>query len=119
MYLAACTNINETLVLCTAALPFSASKFLKVYETEFFEVVNAKKSLLKLKHKGVIPLDVRMAIDNANDEDAKYILFEHLEKSATVDTLRLYCDVAIEANGLPKMQALGRKMREALPPGGW
>ena len=99
-----------------AALPFSASQFLKTYEDEFLGVVNAKQSLLKLKYKGVISPDVRTSIERANDEDAKYLLLEHLEKNATVDTLREYCKVAIAADGYPRMQELGRKMLNALPP---
>ena len=110
--------------LCTltfalpAASPFSVSRFLETYEDEFLEVVNPKLSLLKLKHKGVISADVRTAIESANDEDAKYTLLEHLQKNATVDTLRLYCDVAIAANGYARMQELGKKMMDGLPPGG-
>ena len=38
--------------LLPAASPFSASQFLKTYEDEFVEVVNAKQSLLKLRRKG-------------------------------------------------------------------
>ena len=83
------------------------------------DVVNAKQSLRRLTHEGVIAPDIERQISNANDDDAKYILFQHLEKHATVDTLRAYCDVAIDANGFPKMQALGNKLKEALPPGGW
>ena len=107
------------LFLFTTASPFSASEFLKAYEDEFAEVVNAKQSLLKLKHKGVISDKVRTAIEGGDDEDAKYTLLEHLQKNATVATLRVYCDVAMAANGYPKMQALGKKMKEALPPEGW
>ena len=101
-----------------AATPFSVFQFLKRYEDEFLKVVNPKLSLLKLKHKGVISSDVRTAIESANDEDAKYTLLEHLQKNATVDTLRVYCDVAIAAKGYPEMKELGRKMMDALPPGG-
>ena len=111
--------------LCTltfalsAASPFSVSRFLETYEDEFLEVVNPKLRLRKLIHERVISSDVRTAIESANDEDAKYILFEHLQKNATVDTLRVYCDVAIAANGFPRWQELGKKMMDALPPGGW
>ena len=104
---------------CAAASLFSASQFLKSYEKEFLDVVNAKQSLLRLRHKGVLPENVVTTIDHANDEDAKFTLFEHLEKNATVDTLSVYCEVAIEASGYPRMQALGKKMKEALPPKGW
>ena len=110
---------NSTLLstsLLPAASPFSALQFLKTYQEEFVEVVNAKQSLLKLKREGVISPDVKRSIEDANDEDAKYLLLEHLEKNTTVDTLREYCKVAIAADGLPRMQELGRKMLNALPP---
>ena len=110
---------NRTLSLTSllpAASPFSALQFLKTYEDEFFRVVNAKQSLLRLKREGVISPDVKTSIEGANEEDAKYHLFEHLEKNATVDTLREYCKVAIAAKGFPRMQELGRKMLNALPP---
>ena len=96
----------------------AASQLLKIYDKTFLDVVNPKLSLLKLEHKGVISLDAATAIDNANEEDAKYLLFQHLEKNATVDTLREYCKVAIAADGYPRMQKLGRKMMETLPLGG-
>ena len=102
-----------------ADTPFSASQFLAIYEDEFLDVVNAKQSLLKLRRKGVISPDVKTAIESADDEDARYTLFEHLEKNATLDTLREYCKVAIAANGYPRMQELGRKMMDSLPLEGW
>ena len=113
-----CFNYSALLStsLLPAASPFSASQFLKTYEDEFVEVVNAKHSLLKLRRKGMISQAVRASIEGANEEeDAKYLLFEHLEKNATVDTLREYCKVAIAADGYPRMQELGRKMINALP----
>ena len=100
--------------------PFSALKFLEQYEKEeVLEIVHAKQSLLELKHKGVIPPNVATAIDTANEDNAKYLLFEHLAKNANENTLREYCKVAIAADGYPNMQALGRKMIAALPSGGW
>ena len=110
-----CTFLTFSL---PAASPFSVSRFLETYEKEFLEVVNPKQSLFKLIHEGVISADVSTAIENANDENAKYILLEHLQKNATVETLRVYCDAAIAANGFPRMQELGKKMMDALPPGG-
>ena len=98
---------------------FSALQFLEQFEKEFLEVVHAKQSLLELKRKGVIPPNVATAIETANDDDAKYLLFEHLAKNADENTLRKYCKVAIAARGFPRMQALGRKMMAALPSGGW
>ena len=99
----------------TAALPFSASKFLEPYEDEFLDVVDAKQNLLKLKHKKVISDNVKTKIEGATEEDAKYILLEHLQKNATLVTLRVYCDVAIASHGYAQMQELGKKMKAALP----
>ena len=96
-------------------MPFSASKFLKTYEDEFLNVVDAKQNLLKLKHKKVIPDKVKAKIEDATEEDAKYILLEHLQKNATLVTLRVYCDVAIASHGYAQMQELGKKMKAALP----
>ena len=35
-----------------------------------------------------------------------------------MNALRVYCDVAIAANGFTRMQELGKKMMDALPPKG-
>ena len=70
---------------------------------------------MRLKRKGVISEDVESHINSAtNKEDAQEILFAHLMQHADVDTLMRYCEVAIGAEGYPKMQSLGRKMKEEL-----
>ena len=67
-----------------------------------------------LRRRGVISADVATSIEYADEEDAKYLLFEHLMMYATVDTLREYCKVAIAADGFLRMQELGKKMMNAL-----
>lgn len=109
--------IDLTLSLSTA-LPFSGSQFLASFEKEFLDSVYPKQSMCQLLHEGVISPDVKIAIDRATDEEAKYILLTHLQKYATVDTLKKYCNVAIAAKGYARMQELGEKMMAALPPGG-
>ena len=95
---------------------FSVAKFLEKHEEEFFKVVDPKKSLLKLIRKGVITRDVKSSIDASDNDDAAEILYDHLKCHGNVTTLRKYCEVAIEAGGLPNMQAFGRKMKKDLPP---
>ena len=102
-----------------AATQFSASEFLKNYETEFFEVINPRLSLLRLVRKGVITEDVKSDINTSNTDDAREVLYHHLTLHANVDTLKEYLVVAIAAGGYPKMQSLGRKMMEELEQGGW
>ena len=103
----------------TAATQFSASEFLKKHETEFFEVVNPRLSLLRLVRKGVITEDVKSDITTSNTKDAREVLYHHLVHHANVETLKEYCEVAIDAEGHPKMRSLGRKMKEELEQGGW
>lgn len=102
-----------------AASPFSASQFLKAYENEFLDVIDAKVSLPKLRRRGVISADVQATIENADDEDAREALYDHLVHSGTVESLKKYCNVAIAADGYPRMQQLGREMLAMLPQGGW
>ena len=103
----------------TAAIQFSASKFLKKHETKFFEVVDPRLSLFRLVRKGVITEDVKSDITTSNTKDAREVLYHHLAHHANVDTLKEYCEVAIDAEGYPKMRSLGRKMMEELKQGGW
>ena len=105
------------LLAYNAATPFSVSEFLRKHETEFFSVIDARLSLLRLKRKGVITQDVETRINAATNEDAQEILYDHLTRNANVDALKEYCEVAIAAKGHPNMQALGRKMKEELRQG--
>ena len=85
----------------------------------FFEVVDPRLSLLRLVRKGVITEDVKSDITTSNTKDAREVLYHHLAHHANVETLKEYCEVAIDAEGYPKMQSLGRKMMEELEQGGW
>ena len=105
------------LFVYNAATPFSVSEFLRKHETEFFSVIDARLSLLRLRRKGVITQDVETRINAATNEDAQEILYDHLTRNANVDALKEYCEVAIAAKGHPNMQALGRKMKGELRQG--
>lgn len=57
-------------------------------------------------------------IESSNSEKAKELLFEHLHLNANVVTLREYCNMLSGADAFPKMQTLGQKMLNDLPPEG-
>ena len=102
-------------LLLYPATSFPVTEILQKHETEFFAVVNARLSLLRLRRKGVITQDVIALINAAtNDEDAQEILYEHLTNQAGLDSLLKYCEVIIAAEGYPEMQSLGTKMKEDL-----
>lgn len=100
--------------LLIVATPFSVTKFLKKHENDFFRHVNPRQSLLRLIRKGVIAEDVKSGIDGSNTKDALEILYDHLNHHGSLNTLRQYCEMAIDADGYPNMQALGKKMMEEL-----
>ena len=101
--------------LYNAGTPYTVSEILHKHETEFFDVVNPKFSLMRLERKGVISPDVRSHINAAtSEEDAQEILFRHLQRNASVGTLREYCEVAISAKSHPNMQSFGEKLKEEL-----
>ena len=101
------------------ATPFSVSKLLNKHEMEFFDVVNPRFGLLSLEREEVITQDVVSHISAVNDNGAKKILFAHLTNYADVNALMTYCDVIIDAQGFPKMQQFGAKLKEELQQGGW
>ena len=92
---------------------------LEKYEDQFFNVVNAKHGLFTLRRKHVITQELETAINATNDEDAKEILYRHMRDHGTVDTLKEYCKVLIEAYAFQKMQILGKAMMAELEQGGW
>ena len=110
-----CKIIHCTLSSLIVAARFSVTKFLKKHEDDFFKYVNPRQSLLRLKRKGVITEDVKSSIDGSNTKDALEYLYDHLKCYGNLHTLREYCKMAIDAEGFPNMQALGRKMMKELP----
>ena len=102
------TTLNKTLLLdwpvslcsfvgLTAATQVSVSEFLKKHETGF-EVINPRLSLFRLVRKGVIAEDAKSSIDSSNTKDAREVLYHHLAHHANVDTLKDYCEVAIDVD---------------------
>ena len=96
----------------------AVSQVLKKHEKTFFDVVNAKLNLLKLKRKKVLTENLTTRIESASNEDAKEILFDHLSCNADMAALREYCEMIIVAEAFPKMQKLGEEMLSELPPEG-
>ena len=100
-------------------IPSLVSEVLEKYEDTFFEVVDAKYNLLKLKRKGVITQDIERCISATNDDEGREILYDHLKHHGSEDTLREFCKVAITADSCPNMQRLAEKMMKDLLLGGW
>jgi len=109
--------------LCELSLSLSlslgaVSQVLEKHEEEFFEVVDAKLNLLRLKRKKVITESLVTKIESADSANARELLYDHLYRNADVRALREYCKMAVAADAVPKMQKLGEKMLSELPPEG-
>ena len=103
---------------CVRISPYTASHILNKYEDEFFEVVNAKLNLPRLKRKKVITEKLQAEIESFSNENVTEILFDHMKRNADVTTLTEYCKMAVQADAFPKMQKLGKKMLNDLSPEG-
>ena len=106
----------ELFELCISLV--AVSQVLGKHEEDFFDVVNAKYNLLRLKRKKVITDSLHMEIEKADDETAKELLFQHLCSNADLVALKEYCKTIVAAHAFPKMQSLGAKMLKDLPPEG-
>ena len=96
----------------------AVSRVLEEHEDEFFEVVDAKLGLLRLKRKKVITESLLTKIESADSANAKELLYDHLHRNADVSALREYCKMVIAADAVPNMRRLGEKMLSELPPEG-
>ena len=81
-------------------------------------MVDAKLNLLRLKRKKVITESLVTKIESTDSANARELLYDHLYCNADVGALREYCKMAIAAEGVPKMQKLGKKVLNELPPEG-
>ena len=84
-------------------------------------VVAANDIAIELCQQRVIPQGVLKQINGINsDEGAQRLLFGHLEKHGSVNSLRTFCKVITSAayEAYPNMQDLGREMNAMLEQGG-
>ena len=77
--------------------------------------VSAKKVASELRRRQVIPESVKTKTERALDKKtANGLLYDHLYAQGTFQTLEIVCDVFIGEQGYPRMNQLGRKMKEKL-----
>ena len=91
------------------------SRALEKYEDRFFKVVDAKEIAPGLHRRNVIPESVMSQIGRCDSgKGAQELLFHHLKQHGNVNSLKTFCEEAINCNGYPNMQSLGREMRDML-----
>ena len=88
---------------------------LRHFRKRFIEEVNAQRIVFKLEHMGIIS-DAVLTTVNREDGTTKQneILYDHLKRTSTGDSLTTVCDVMISVSGNPKMNQFGQHMKNEL-----
>ena len=77
--------------------------------------VDAKCIVSDLKHMEIISDAVLIAVNRETGTSGQNeILYDHLKKSSTRDSLTTVCDAMISVSGHPKMNQLGQHMKNML-----
>ena len=90
-------------------------RFLEPFFEMFMRNAGAKEVASELRRRKVIPERVETKIERALDrKTANGLLYDHLYAQGTYQTLEIVCDVFIGEEGYPRMNQMGRKMKEKL-----
>ena len=87
---------------------------IEKYKDRFLVCIDARAIARRLEIEEVIPNRVSFKIENSAPDDANDHLFLHLRSHASRETLHKLCDVMISMRGYPKMNELGRVMKDDL-----
>ena len=75
----------------------------------------AKEVASELRRRKIIPEHVETKIERALDrKTANGLLYDHLYAQGTFQTLEIVCEVFIGEQGCPRMNQLGKWMKEEL-----
>ena len=93
----------------------AVESFLKQFCNLFKKNAGAQEVASELRRRQVIPEPVETKIERALDrKTANGLLYDHLYAQGTFQTLEIVCDVFIEEQGYPRMNQLGKEMKEEL-----
>ena len=87
---------------------------IEKYKDRFLGCIDARAIARKLEIEEVIPNRVSYKIENSAPEDANDLLFLHLRSHSSLETLHKLCDVMIGMSGYPKINKLGRLVKDDL-----
>ena len=110
-------NIDVGRYVCVSHLsPFCAvDQVLGHFRDRFIREADASDIVFDLESKGVIPNGVLTAVNKETSAVRQsQILYAHLERTSTKDSLITVCEVIIAVQGNPRMRALGEDMKSKL-----
>ena len=81
----------------------------------FLKRVNTHAIAGLLEIKQVIPESLCFELKRTSNDVATEMLFLHMRDNSLLKTVHSVCDVMISKVGFPRMNSLGRDMKEDLP----
>ena len=88
---------------------------LSHFRCRFIKEVDAQHIVFSLEHEGIISNAVLTAVNKESDATRQNnILYAHLKRTSTMDSLTAVCEAIIAVQGHPKMKKLGKDMKGML-----
>ena len=87
---------------------------LKSYRNTFIEDVDACSICDDLRHHNIIPDSLAKKINESDDRQAATMLYNHVVKQGSKESVANLCEVMITEKGYPRMNELGGKIKESL-----
>ena len=87
---------------------------IEKYKDRLLSYIDARAIVTRLEIEEVIPDTVSHKIQQSAPSVANEVLFLHLRSHSSPETLHKLCDVMIGMSGYPKMNKLGRLMKDNL-----
>lgn len=85
------------------------------FRNRFIKEVDSKCIAFDLEHTGIISDAVLMAVNSeAGTTRQNQILYDHLKRTSTRESLTTVCAAMISVSGHPKMNQLGQRMKNML-----
>ena len=91
-----------------------SATIIEKYKDRFLSYIDARAIVTRLEIDEVIPDTVSHKIQQSAPSVANEVLFLHLRSHSSLETLHKLCDVMIGMSGYPKMNKLGRLMKDDL-----
>ena len=93
---------------------FDSEAFMNKFSGRFLNDVHSHAIATRLEINKIISKDVAHAVEHHSIGEGNEVLFVHLRKHASPDSISKLCDVMRSVSGYPRMIELGRAMKEEL-----
>ena len=93
---------------------FDSEAFMDKFSERFLDDVDSHAIVSILEIEKVISREVAFTIEHGTIDRGNKELFDHLKRHADHDNISILCDVMRRLAGYPRMNELGRAMKEEL-----